>query len=72
MMIYRYLTILGIRLLSGVWARGDEQAAGRRNLLNALKRTPAKKTGLVLVLLTLFIQHRRSSAVLSHSSQKTA
>jgi hypothetical protein len=51
----------------------DERAAGRRNLLNELKRTRANKTGLVAVVLALSIHlHHWSSAVLSHSSQNTA
>jgi hypothetical protein len=47
----------------------DERAAGLRNLLNALKRTRANKTGLVAVVLTLTIYLHWSSAVVSHSSQ---
>jgi hypothetical protein len=37
----------------GLSKLADERAAGQRNLLNALKRTRTKKTGLVAVVLTL-------------------
>jgi hypothetical protein len=53
-------------------SQADERGTGQRNLLNALKRTRANKTGLVAVVLPLSIHLHWSSAVVSHSSQNQA